>query len=172
LLRVNRAVGSEATRVLWESQHFIIDSMASANCFLQGRQRSGRRYITRLTVTKSGPALATDFYKLLNVATRLRSLKVTLPSRFRMPLGEHIDSHYQSLVCYLAPTGADFEEATRRLDTVCFDIGPAQRTVLDDKGDPIKVMTPELNTWCRKRVRKHLLKHFAVKQVAGDLVVE
>jgi hypothetical protein len=78
-----------------------------------------------------------------------------------MPVGKHIDEHYKSLVFYLAPTGATLEGALQRLDTVCFDIGPAQRTVLDRQGEPIKAMTPELNTWCRERVQGHLEKHFA-----------
>lgn len=158
LLRVNRAIGSEAKEVLWQSQHFIVDSMASAIHFLEGPQHGGRKYITRLTVKKSGPGLALDFYLLLTGATRLRCLTITLPSKTRMSLSEHIDKHYRTLICYLAPKGVDRGEVLRRLDTVCFDIGPAQRSVLDDKGESIKVMTPELNSWCRDRIRGKLLK--------------
>lgn len=108
--------------------------------------------------------LATDFYKLLSVASRLRCFTITLPSKVCMPLGEHIDKHHESLLGYLAPKGVDRAEALRRLDTVCFDIGPAQRSVLNNKGEAIKVMTPELNVWCRDRVRGKLLK---LKQFNG-----
>jgi hypothetical protein len=158
---VNRAVGSEAKQVLWQSQHFIIDSMAFAVDYLLLGMSDGCRHITRLTVTKSGPMIATNFYKLLSVATRLHCLTVTLPSTVRMPLEEHIDRHYASLLLYLAPRGIQREEAMRRLDTVCFEIGPSQRSVLDKKGEPITVMTPELNDWCRKRVRDQLLTRFS-----------
>jgi hypothetical protein len=48
----------------------------------------------------------------------------------------------------------------RRLDTVYFDIGPSQRSVLDSNGEPYKTMTPELNDWCRRRIRNRLLKQF------------
>lgn len=77
-----------------------------------------------------------------------------------MPRAEHIDKHYQSLRHYLCPPSADLDEALRRLNVVCFDIGFAQRSVLDDKGEPIKAMTSELNAWCRRRMRVYLLDHF------------
>lgn len=165
LLRVNHAIGSEAKEVLWQSQHFIVDSMAHATEFLEDAQRDGRRYITRLTITKTGPVIATKFYRLLQAALRLRHLTVRLPSNVRMPLTEHIDKHYQSLRYYLCPPNGDLTEALRRLDTVSFDIGSCQRSVLDEKGEPIKVMTPELNEWCKIRVRKRLLDHYKPKTV-------
>jgi hypothetical protein len=160
LLLVNRAVGSEAKQVLWQSQHFIIDSTAFAVDYLLLGMSDGCRQITRLTVTKSGPMIATNFYKLLGVATRLRCLTVTLPSTVRMPLEEHIDRHYASLLLYLAAKGTQREETLRRLDTVCFEIGPLQRSFLNSKGEPYKTMTPELTDWCKRRIRKRLLKQF------------
>ena len=79
----------------------------------------------------------------------------------RMLLKRHSNEHYKSLLFYLVTNGADLAEALRRLETVHFNIGLAQRTVLDREGKPIKTMTTELNAWCRERVRGHLEKRFA-----------
>lgn len=90
-----------------------------------------------------------------------------------MPLSEHIDKHYQSLREYLCPPDKDLTEAWRRLNTVFFDIGSSQqRSVLDEKGEPLKAMTPELNEWCRRRVRKRLLDHFKPKTVGRTKTIK
>jgi hypothetical protein len=159
LLQVNRTISFEAKQVLWQSQHFIVDSMTAGLAFLKGAQHASRKYITRLTVRKTVPRQSADFYKMLEISTQMRSLTLAFPSK-RLSLGEHIDKYYECLMSYVAPKGADRKGALRRLDTVYFDIGPSQRSVLDSKGEPYKTMTPELNDWCRRRIRNRLLKQF------------
>lgn len=161
LLKVSHAIGTEAKQVFWQSQHFVVDSMASAIDFLTKAGSVGRSNIGRLTITKSGHNLAADFYKVLKDASRLRRLTVKLPSREHMLLSKHIDKHYESLLFYLAPERADHAEALRRLDTVRFEIGAGQRCFLDNRGQSIKAMTPTLRTFCKERIRGHLAKHFA-----------
>lgn len=140
--------------------------MAHAVDFLGGRQRDGCQYITSLTVNRTGPVIANEFYSELQPAVRLRYLNVRLPSMVSMPLTEHIDTHFRSLRLYLCPPNAGLEEALRRLDTVWFDIGSSQRSVLDEDGDkPVKMTTPEINALCRARVRIHLRSHFRSKAV-------
>jgi hypothetical protein len=126
LLRVDRAIATEAKHVLYQSQHFIVDSMKSAIPFLLNARADDRRHITHLTITESGPMLADEFTTCsvtpLGCATRpslclrgrARHLTITLPSRTRMSLGQHIDDHYDSLQAYLDPVCVDPTEALRR----------------------------------------------------------
>lgn len=161
LLKVSHAIGAEAKQVFWQSQHFIIDSMASAIEFLTKAGSVGRTNIGRLTITKTGHTMATDFYKLLKGSSRLRRLTVKLPSRERMLMSKHIDKHYESLLFYLAAGRADHAEALRRLDTIYFEIGAGQSCFLDSKGQLIQAMTPKLSAWCKERIRGHLLEHYS-----------
>lgn len=163
ILLVNRAIGAEVKEFLYRPQHFVFNGTTTLMSWLN-TIGSCRKFLSRLTVSKSGHLLIPKCYKLLCDATRLQYLKITLPSSRHASLEDHIDAHWKDLSPYLLAHLSDHEECLRKLDCIEFDVGPASHAVTNSHGRPINEMTVELQDWCKARIRGHLWELFAKKK--------
>lgn len=160
MLLVNREISKEAKEFLYRGRHFIFPS---SDVMFEWLDLIGscKRFITHMTCEKSGHRVLRECYQRLKTIDRLQYFKITLSASLRAPLAEHITKHYAELKHYLLAQNADQVESLRRLHCIHFAIGKDQQGVLTHDGTPYKDMTPELEEWCKERIRHKVLRHFA-----------
>lgn len=162
LLLVNKMIGDEAVEYLYKKQHFFFDFMRDFNHDM-ARIGKGKRFITEITIHKSGSLLLPECYHLLSPCVRLQRFTVTLPTVpviQRKTLVEHMEQHWQWLRVYLLANQADHSESLRRLGVIHFRIGTTQNGIVGEDGKPVKLITPELERRCKDQIEAHLHAHF------------
>lgn len=158
LLLSNRAICTEAREFLYSHLHFSFGAMNNFIVFME-RIGDAKRFLTRLTIERSGTNLTTQAYQMLSQTARLRTLTITLPSYFKGTLKDHLNKHWESMKIFVFADAASQEESKRRLNIVTFRVGHEQKSVLGEDGQAIKLITPELNGYCKEFLGKKLEAH-------------
>ncbi|KAM0713601.1 hypothetical protein Q7P37_010563 [Cladosporium fusiforme] len=163
ILIVSHTIHDEAVEFLYRPHQFSFRSAGAFSAFLC-RIGPGRKYLSHLTVMKSGHRQIEDCYINLSFVKRLQYFKIALPGSLKASLAEHIDRHWEDMSFYLLADQADHAESLRRLAIVHFDVGRTTKGTLDSDGQPIREMTEERQEWCRARLRELLREHFVAQK--------
>lgn len=159
VLLINRQFGKEAKEFLYRGQTFVFGTRPDYILFMKSIGKS-TRFLTHLNLRLSRCSRHVDCYNLLKNSPHLSTVNFALSSQYRGPITTHIDRQFEDMKEWLFHDNADQQTAPERLRKVSFEIGAHQSGVLDQQGDPLEAMTPDLRDGCLRRMQRHLEKHF------------